>query len=92
MWEKILTEDVLEHIVTFNKEETEDMQTMMKFVEFLMAWVDYKVVVMLATQWELKEDVEQAIIAIRLVGEEHASRFIIMLDYLSDKYKKGELK
>lgn len=92
MWEKILTEDTLEHIVHFNEDETEDMSTMLNFVEHLMAWVDYKVVVILAIQWATLEDIEQASLAINAVGEAHASRFIIMMDYLSEKFKRGELK
>lgn len=92
MWEKILTEDALEHMITFNKEETEDMETMSKFVEHLIANVDYKVVVVLATQWHGLKDTVQANVAIEAVDEEHASRFIILMDYLSEKFQKGELK
>lgn len=91
MWEKILTEEALEHMITYT-EETEDFNTMSKFVEHLMARVDYKVVVVLATQWEGLIDIRQANIAVDAVGIFHASRFIILMDYLSKQFKEGKLK
>lgn len=96
MWEKILTDDTLQNMVDMMTEDveeaTEDFQGLVAFVEHVMAWVDYKEVVVLATQWSNLLDIRQANIAVNSVGEEHASRFIVMMDYLSEKFKNGELK
>lgn len=91
MWEKIFTVEALQTMIDLS-EETEDFKTLEKFVEKIIINNDYRVVVVLATQWEsLKED-KQVSIAVNSVGENDASRFMILLDFLADKFKKGELQ
>lgn len=93
MWEKILTEEILEKIIFgLGEDATEDMETMKDFVEYLMANVDYKAVVILATQWKSFEENKQVFYAMNIVEEYHASRFMILMDALSEKFLKGNLK
>jgi hypothetical protein len=54
--------------------------------------VDYKVLVILATQWFSYSETKQAKLAIHHVGWVHASRFIMLMEYLSMKFLKGELR
>lgn len=92
MWEKILTQDALEFMITSHPDVSEDLVTMQKFIDYLMINVNYKAIVVMATQWKGLTDVKQANLAIVTVGEYHASRFILLLDYLSEKFVRGELK
>lgn len=92
MWEKIFTNDILEEMIKYHPDISEDYETMKDFVEYLMINIDYKAIVIMATQWNSYTDVKQANIAILTVGKEHASRFILLLDCLSDKFLRGELK
>lgn len=95
MWEKILTEETLEKIIAsaFDEDDaTEDMLTMREFVEYLMANVDYKSVVILATAWGSYDENKQVYYAMNTVDERHASRFMIMMDSLSERFIEGRLK
>lgn len=93
MWEKILTDETLEDIVIgLGDDATEDMLTMKDFVEYLMANVDYKSIVILATQWNSFDENKQVYYAVSTVDEEHASRFMIMMDSLAERFVEGRLK
>lgn len=92
MWEKILTKETLAKMVLLHPDVSEDYETMNSFTNFLVNNVDYKAVVVMATQWDSYTDVKQVNLAITIVGEYHASRFILLLDYLNERFKNGELK
>ncbi len=91
MWEKILTEDALEHMINM-PEVSEDYETMKEFVDYLLINVNYKAVVVFATQWHEMTEMKQVNLAMLTVGVKHASRFLLLLDYLSEKFLRGELK
>lgn len=93
MWEKILTDETLEKIIHgLGEDATEDMDTMQDFVNYLIWNVDYKAVVILATQWKSFEEMKQVHYATSIVDESHASRFMIMMDSLSERFIEGRLK
>lgn len=91
MWDRIFTKEAIDNIIEIS-EETEDKDSLKDFTEFIEAEIDYKVVVVLATQWHMLEDIRQANLAIHYAGEFHASRFIMLMDTLSKFIKEGRLK
>lgn len=95
MWNKIFT---IECVTVMQKvsaqelnENGEDMKLINQFIKFAKERLDYKMIVVLATKWDEYDPIKQAGIAVNYASQFHASRFIILLDYLSIKYKKGEL-
>lgn len=91
MWNKIFTPEVILWVIG-KTGGTEDFNTMNGFIDHVKERVDYKAVIILATQWHRYEDTKQADIAIRFAGVFHASRFMVTMDYLSKKFLAGELK
>jgi hypothetical protein len=92
MWNKIIDKECLLFI---NKAmgEDEDEHIMQNFIGKLKENVkDYKVLIVLSTEWFSYEDTKQANLAIHHVGWFHAGRFIALMDYLSSKFMKGELQ
>lgn len=89
MWEKILN---LEAINFITKVSDEDIDKVAILFDILKQRIeDYDVIVTVAKKWDTFEDTKQAKIALNYAGMFHASRFIILMDYLNMKYKKGEL-
>ncbi|MEE5180999.1 hypothetical protein JDW21_18735 [Bacillus subtilis] len=91
MWDKLLTLNALTYMKKVS-EGTEDDTTILPFFEYLQENVNYKVIVVLATRWHVYDVVGQTGISINYVTEKHASRFIMLMDYLSKRFLKGELK
>jgi hypothetical protein len=91
MWEKIFTPDAVFYMQKVTG-DTEDFNTINGFINHLKQRVDYKTVIILATQWKAYDDVKQANIAIQQAGVFHASRFILLMDFLSKKFVEGKLK
>ncbi|MER2008611.1 MAG: hypothetical protein ABS939_14260 [Psychrobacillus sp.] len=91
MWDKILTPELVFWMKKVSG-ETEDFDTINAFIEHIKNRADYKIIVVLSTQWKGYDDRKQANIAIRIAGMYHASRFILMMDFLSNKFKEGKLK
>ena len=93
MWDKLLNMELTYYMIRVTK-ETEDEESIQKFYEHIKSRTEneYKLIVVLATQWSEYDDTKQANVAIKVAGMNHASRFIIMMDYLSSKYRKGKLK
>lgn len=90
MWDKILTMEAISFLIQVS-DETEDDESIGQFILFLKKNIDYKVVVMMATQWAGYDDEKQANLAIHTVGIHHASRLIMLMDYLALKYEEGKL-
>lgn len=96
MWNKIFNVQCIAFLlkasgIREDKAHGEEMQMINIFIDFVKARFDYKVLVVMATQWDGYDDVKQANLAIKCAGEFHASRFIMLMDFLSHRYKKGEL-
>ncbi len=97
MWRKIFSVDAVAFIKSASREggakedATEDDVTITTFINFVKEKMDYKTVVMMAIQWNNYNDLKQANVAIHHVGIEHASRMIMLLDFLSKKFKNGGL-
>lgn len=96
MWSKLLNLETFAFIKNssdYEGETSEDDKVIYDFFKDVKKKVrDYRVLVMMAVKWDSYEDVKQANIAINYMGFKDASRFIILMDYLSTKFKKGELK
>lgn len=90
MWNKIFTPELVFKIRELSG-ETEDFDTMSAFIKHIKQRVDYKQVVMLAVKWKTYDDIKQANLAINFAGIFHASRFILLMDCLSDKFIEGKL-
>lgn len=91
MWDKLLTPEVVFYMKEVSG-DTEDNSTVSKFFEDMKKTVDYKHVVIMATQWYTFDETKQVNLALQFAGEYHASRFIILLDFLSLKFREGKLK
>lgn len=91
MWSKIFTLETVKFMKKVS-EDTEDDESIGQFIQFVEKHIDYKTVVIMATQWDKYEDIKQANLAIKFASMPHASRFIMLMDYLNMKFKKGELK
>lgn len=89
--DRIFTEEAIDYIIKLS-EETEDRNTISKFADFVDAEIDYKEIVVIATQWHTFEDLKQANIAIHKAGLFNASRFVMLMDTLSTFIKEGRLK
>jgi hypothetical protein len=97
MWDKLLNHECRTFMKNLVRDEVEvigeDDKVIDSFFNFLKGNIqDYKVVVVLATQWIGFDDTKQANMAINYVGWKYASHFIMLMDYLSNKFIKGELK
>lgn len=90
MWERVLTEDVLLKMINMLDDETEDLESMNKFVEHLSAHVEYAEAIGMALKWKNYSEFNQLDIAISEVGEEDASRFMLLMDYMSDELEYKE--
>ena len=84
MWEKIFTEDTLKEIIRILGKDnaTEDMDTLKDMVEYLSANYHYGLILSYLDEWVEYTTIEQVAFAVSEVGEEYASRFMIILDYL----------
>ena len=94
MWEHLFNDKVLQKIIDeyVNEDETEDLGSMRKAIEHFSAFVEYEKAVQLATEWEGLNELTKAVISIGMVDVEESSRFMLVMDYLSDQLKiEGEL-
>lgn len=95
-WDKILSSDTAIYIKGMADramgDESEEYENISEFFEHLKSRTNYKSIVILATQWIKYEEKKQVALAVNFVGEYHASRFIILMDYLAYRFAKGELK
>lgn len=97
MWSKLLNIETVAFIKKASgdgdNENGEDNKSIYDFFKAVIKKVkDYKILVIMAIKWDTYEDIKQANIAVKYMGWEDASRFIMLMDYLSEKFKKGELK
>lgn len=73
-------------------EGTEDSDTIQKFRDKLVHRVSYQTLLKIAEEWQglsLKEQVETAVFRME---ESHASRFMLYMDYLSEKITKKDVE
>lgn len=100
MWDKILNIKTMAKMIKrcrkleeeyLGGEETEDAESINRFFIRLRDGMDYKTMVVLVTQWGAYDDLKQAKLAIKYTGVVDASRFIILMDVLREKYLEGEL-
>ena len=94
MWEHIFNEEVLQRIIDeyMHEDKTEDLETMKKSIEHFSAYTEYEEIIRLAMDWESLSDTVKTDVSIVLVDEEEASRFMIVMDYLSNLLKiEGEI-
>lgn len=98
MWDKLFTLESVEFIKrvsgdkeALNEHGEEEGLILDMYSEMKDKIKDYKVLVILATQWHVYTSAQQVSLAVHHIGEKDASRFIMFMDYLSIRYKKGEL-
>ena len=88
-WDILLDTDVLNQFI---KAETEDYQRIELFFGLIKERVeDFRIIASIAKKWDTFPIDKQTKMAINYAGIYHASRFIILMDYLNLKDKKGEL-
>lgn len=98
MWDKLLTLESVEFIKRVSGDKAilnefgEEERLILEMYSSMKDRVkDYKVLVILATQWDSYTGSQQANLAVHHLGLYHASRFIMFMDYLAIRFKKGEL-
>lgn len=97
MWLKLLTVEAMGFMIRVSnegKEEdgtTENELTIMDFFNWLKKNFSYKTLVVLATQWHKYDEKKQVLLAIYHAGNDNASKMMMLMDYLSLKYQRGEL-
>lgn len=92
MWDNILTADLALYMVKVS-DETEDADSIEGFFLFMQKEVTHRnLMILIASQWQLYSPERQVEISVKYGRNQHASRFIMMMDYLSHKYKEGKLK
>lgn len=89
MWNKILTMEAMAEVAKLSNDEAHEVS---KFFMDIQQKTDYKTVVMMAIEWKTYDEDKQTRLACATVGDYQASRFLALLDYLSVKFWKGELK
>lgn len=94
-WDKILNDETVLYVKAMADmvmdDESEDYEKIAEFFDYLKSRTEYKSVVILATQWIKYDEQRQVSLAIAIAGETHASRFMILMDYLAYRFAKGEL-
>lgn len=88
MFDKIFNLEAMLYMINVSG-ETEDSVTIRAFREYLIERVDGNTIMKIAREWNDMEVDRQISIAFNYVGEAHASRFAMYLDYLSVKIEKG---
>lgn len=88
-WERILTPETMTEISKLTKD---DFQELDKFYAHVREHINVKTVVIAATRWHSYPESKQVNIAIHLAGQLQASRFIALMDHMSTRFLKGELK
>ena len=94
MWEHLFNDELLQKIIDeyLYEDETETLETMRKAIEHFSAFVEYEVALKIAIDWKDLSEPVRASVSISLIDEEGASRFMMVMDYLSDQLKvEGEL-
>lgn len=94
-WNRILNAETVIYVIEMAKKEaggdSEEEKYVRELFDVLRENTDYKSIVLLAMQWKGFSEASQVNFAITIVGEYHASRFMIMMDYLSYRHAKGIL-
>lgn len=107
MWDKLFTMDTVADIINISKiydeefyasidsdqqgEATEDVRSVLDFAHRIRNTVNYKTAVVLATRWSGYPPESQAKLATTFVSTDDLSRFMMLMDILSIRFKRGEL-
>lgn len=94
MWDRILNMKAVAYMLELSKVDGdlgEDSESIMRFFIYLKEHISYPTFFATIIQWSTLNVREQTETAINMVGEYHASRFFMLMDYLSYQYKKGRL-
>jgi hypothetical protein len=89
-WSEILNLESLNFIKNVSYEEGWRIERFFSLLEYRIK--DINILLILAKEWHNLDSHEQARLAVHHAGMFHATRFIILMDYLDLKYKRGELK
>lgn len=86
MWDRLFS---VEAIAFMRKLDEEDESILQFFSE--LKTKKYSDIQKIVLNWHTYEEDQQVGYAIYHVGEFHASRFLMFVDYLSMKYQRGEM-
>ncbi|MFQ3543605.1 hypothetical protein Q7A53_05920 [Halobacillus rhizosphaerae] len=93
MWDRLLTIHAFVYMknIKVDGETVEDEESIVNLFKYLREKIDYKYIVVLATKWSKYDELKMVNVAIQIVGVLHASRFCMLMDFLANRFKKGEL-
>lgn len=86
LWVTVLTPNLFIHIANIKDEDgehIEDEKSVSDFFEHVENTILYSDVIALSNVWNDLSESKQVSVAIKMCGEYHASRFMIMMDYIS---------
>jgi hypothetical protein len=86
-WEKILSDDVFEHMKHITKESD---TTINSFFDVLKARNNDLHTIHIAKEWNTFYTTQQSKLAVKYAGLRHVSRFFIFMNYFSKKVKKED--
>lgn len=95
MWNKIIDENTIDEMIKLSEDEdaegeaSENYVSIHKFLSHVRE-LDYKTVVVMALHWNTFDEMKQVKLAISYAGEYSASRFMMFMDYASNKLGKTE--
>lgn len=90
MWDRLLSPEAKAFMVKVGEDEPENVELFFNFLKDRMG--DYQTLVVLATMWATLTPIQCANQAVKHAGTYQAGRFIALMDYLSQRFLKGELK
>lgn len=86
LWEQTLSNELFTYMINFTDEDgdsIEDASGVVDFFEHVSNRILYSDAIQLASKWHTLDEAKQVSVAISRCGEYHASRFMILMDYLN---------
>lgn len=93
LWDRYATDDAIEYMIEVSRDEdgepTENYVSLHKFLSHAKA-LNYKDVMLTATNWHEQTEISQMKLAIYFAGEYSVSRFIMFMDYLNELIREDK--
>lgn len=92
-WDYILTEKLAEKMIYISSEDgyTEDLNSIILFFEYIKRNISYNYFVSVINKWDSMSFDGQISLALSIVGEGNASRFLLLSDAISAMRERNVL-
>ena len=82
MWQKVITEDLAEHLFYVTKERITEIENFLVHVERRNSPME---LIRVAREWVNLDQLQKAEIAIDSVGGKYIGKFLLMMNYVSER-------